>query len=177
MGLLSLSVIAQRSSITEKYIDKFKDIAIREMIKRKIPASITLAQGVLESGSGLSDIAIELNNHFGIKCAGWTGKKGFYKDDSPKDCFRGYENADSSFIDHSFILVTREYYKCLFKLDIKDYKGWANGLKKAGYATNPLYAKKLIKIIEDYNLYLYDQPEIQLIIDSLNYVFVSNVLQ
>jgi LysM repeat protein len=123
-----------------------------------IPASITLAQGCLESGDGLSDLAVEANNHFGIKChKDWTGPTYYKKDDDPgKSCFRKYGKAEDSYKDHSDFLRYRDRYAFLFDLDVKDYKGWAYGLKKAGYATNPNYPQLLIKIIEDYKLYQYD---------------------
>jgi flagellum-specific peptidoglycan hydrolase FlgJ len=138
------------------YIAKFKDIAILEMNKYGVPASITLAQALLESGVGNSDLARYANNHFGIKCnSEWTGKT-YYKDDDQKDdCFRVYENAEESFKDHS-IFLKRKRYATLFDLPITDYKGWANGLKAAGYATNPKYPDLLINIIEKYNLQQYD---------------------
>lgn len=138
------------------YISEFKDIAIEEMNKYGIPASITLAQALLESGIGNSDLARYANNHFGIKCnSEWKGKT-YYKDDDQKDdCFRVYDNAAESFKDHS-IFLKRKRYATLFDLPITDYKGWANGLKAAGYATNPKYPDLLINIIEKYNLKQYD---------------------
>lgn len=141
------------------YIDRFKDIAIREMNQYGIPASITLAQGILESGSGNSDLAQYANNHFGIKCTSdWKGKA-YYKDDDQKDdCFRVYQNPDESYIDHSKFLL-RPRYANLFKLDKNDYKGWASGLKNAGYATNPKYPDLLINLIEKYSLNQFDQQD------------------
>lgn len=137
----------------QDYIAKYKDDAIKDMQHTGVPASITLAQGVLESESGNSDLAREANNHFGIKChTDWTGGA-FYKDDDEKnECFRKYNSVLESFDDHSKFLRTRDRYSFLFTLEITDYKGWAKGLKKAGYATNPDYANKLIKIIEDFQL-------------------------
>jgi flagellum-specific peptidoglycan hydrolase FlgJ len=125
----------------EEYVEMYKDIALQEMIEYKIPASITLAQGILESGSGNSRLAKEAKNHFGIKChKGWEGEFIRMTDDAPNECFRKYKNAYDSYKDHSFFLSQRGRYSFLFDLEITDYKGWARGLKKAGYATNPRYA-------------------------------------
>lgn len=144
---------------TASYIAKFKTIAITEMNKYGIPASITLAQALLESGTGNSDLAKYANNHFGIKCTtDWKGK-GYYKDDDQKDdCFRVYNNPEESFKDHSEFLK-RKRYASLFELDKDDYEGWAKGLKAAGYATNPKYPELLINIIEKYSLQQYDRKE------------------
>lgn len=143
--------------IRDEYIQKYKAIAIREMTEFKIPASITLSQGILESGSGKSRLAKEANNHFGIKChVGWEGDFVKMDDDAPNECFRKYKNAEESFKDHSFFLSQRPRYASLFDLEPTDYKGWAHGLKKAGYATNPKYGELLIKIIEDHELYKLD---------------------
>jgi hypothetical protein len=141
------------------YIERFKNIAITSMNKYGIPASITLAQAILESGTGNSDLARYANNHFGIKCTSdWKGK-GYYKDDDKKDdCFRVYNNPEESFKDHSEFLK-RKRYAPLFELDKNDYEGWAYGLKQAGYATNPKYPQLLIGIIERYNLTQYDSRE------------------
>jgi uncharacterized FlgJ-related protein len=141
------------------YIDRFKTIAIQEMNLYGIPASITLAQGLFESGSGNGELARVANNHFGIKCTSdWKGK-GYYKDDdNHNDCFRVYDKPEDSFRDHSEFLKRPRYAK-LFQLDKNDYVGWANGLKAAGYATNPNYPNLLINIIEKYNLTRYDSPE------------------
>ena len=148
---------AQRYSARTEYIEKYKDVAIREMHEYGIPASITLAQACLESGDGRSRLAKEGNNHFGIKCHNdWEGKKIYHDDDAKGECFRVYAHAEESFKDHSVFLKYRQRYAFLFELGTKDYKGWAHGLKKAGYATNPQYAPILIKIIEDYELYKYD---------------------
>ncbi len=150
------SLLASSPMTKIEYIEKWKSVAIQEMITYKIPASITIAQGILESGSGNSDLAVKANNHFGIKCHTWTGAK-YYKDDDKKDeCFRKYSNANQSFNDHSEFL-TKQRYASLFDLDIKDYKGWAKGLKAAGYATNPKYANLLIDIIEQNKLYELDE--------------------
>lgn len=143
--------------VTLNYIKNFAPLAIIEMKKFKIPASITLAQGVLESGSGKSELALKSNNHFGVKChKEWRGDYVRYDDDKKNECFRKYDHPIGSFKDHSLFLTKRGRYSFLFKLRKDDYKGWARGLKKAGYATDPKYPKKLIKIIEDYQLYRYD---------------------
>ena len=142
----------------ERYIQKWAPTAVREMYRSGVPASITLAQGLLESRYGLSSLASEGNNHFGIKChKDWTGKTMRYDDDAKGECFRVYGSADESFQDHSDFLRYRDRYKSLFDLKTTDYKGWAYGLKKAGYATDPHYPAKLIKYIEDYRLYEYDK--------------------
>lgn len=139
------------------YISKYSQIAVDEMIRSGVPASITLAQGLLESGAGKSALAIKANNHFGIKChIGWHGKKYYQDDDSKGECFRVYSSPEGSFADHSDFLRYRDRYKSLFELDPSDYKAWAKGLKAAGYATDPSYAGKLVKIIEKYNLSKYD---------------------
>lgn len=140
------------------YIDKYSDLAIKEMKRTGVPASITLAQGILESNAGQSVLATKGNNHFGIKCHnGWRGKTMKMDDNAPKECFRVYPNAEASFRDHSDFLRSRDRYKSLFELKQTDYKGWARGLKKAGYATDPGYADKLITLIEDYELYRFDK--------------------
>jgi len=138
-----------------EYISMWKDVAIRQMQEHGIPASITLAQAILESGDGNSMLAREGNNHFGIKCHGWTGKKVYHDDDARNECFRKYRNADESFADHSDFLK-RPRYAFLFDYDVDDYKSWAHGLKKAGYATNPKYPALLIRLIEENNLAAYD---------------------
>jgi murein DD-endopeptidase MepM/ murein hydrolase activator NlpD len=140
-----------------EYINLVKNIAINQMKKHKIPASITIAQAVLESGNGNSVLSREGKNHFGVKCHGWTGDKSYHDDDRPDECFRNYDKIEDSFEDHSKFLKNNSRYNSLFDLDIKDYKGWANGLKKAGYATSPSYATKLINIIEKNNLQQYDK--------------------
>ncbi len=142
-----------------KYIEEHKDDAIREMQKSGIPASITLAQACLESSDGLSPLAVNANNHFGIKCADWNGPSYIQDDDKRDECFRKYSHALESYDDHSSFLKTRPRYAFLFSLDPTDYKGWAKGLKKAGYATDPSYADRLIKIIEDNQLYLLDKGQ------------------
>lgn len=138
------------------YIDQYKDLAIEEMLRYDIPASITLAQGLLESGAGKSELAVKGNNHFGIKCHGWAGRSVYHDDDEEQECFRAYDNARDSYEDHSKFLRSGKRYAFLFQLDRSDYKGWARGLKSAGYATSPTYANSLIKIIETYKLYKYD---------------------
>ncbi|HPE97550.1 MAG: glucosaminidase domain-containing protein [Chitinophagales bacterium] len=140
------------------YIERYRYIAVEEMINHGIPASITLAQGILESGAGRSQLASESNNHFGIKCHdGWDGERVYHDDDAKGECFRKYSNPEESYRDHSMFLLTRQRYAGLFELDPNDYKGWAKGLKAAGYATNPQYADRLIALIEDYKLYEYDE--------------------
>ncbi len=146
-----------RSRQYEEYIKIYRELAVEEMKKYHIPASITLAQGLLESGAGQSTLARKSNNHFGIKCGSdWRGKTVSHDDDARGECFRAYKHPKQSYEDHSKFLVGRPRYASLFKLKITDYKGWARGLKKAGYATNPRYAEQLIGIIELYDLYKYD---------------------
>lgn len=158
-----LSVVAvnnERVLLAENYIQNFKDDAIKEMMIYTIPASITLAQGMLESSFGTSDLAKFANNHFGIKChKEWEGPV-FIKDDDQKDeCFRKYESVLDSYTDHSMFLKSRSRYSSLFELNHTDYKGWAKGLKAAGYATDPRYEKQLLELIEAYKLYKYDIVE------------------
>jgi LysM repeat protein len=142
----------------ESYIDSFKDMAISEMKRTGVPASITLAQGLIESDMGRSNLATKANNHFGIKCHNdWKGPFIKQDDDRRNECFRKYGQPEESYKDHSDFLRSENRYKSLFSLDVKDYKGWARGLKKAGYATNPEYANMLIRKIEEYNLYNYDR--------------------
>lgn len=142
-----------------EYIEQYKAIAINEMAQYGIPASIKMAQAILESGSGKSYLAQNANNHFGIKCGGqWSGRRISRADDTPNDCFRVYNSPEQSFRDHSIFLL-QQRYKRLFTLDRRDYKGWAHGLKAAGYATNPRYAQLLIDIIERYELYRLDEPQ------------------
>lgn len=142
----------------EEYILAYKEIAIAEMNRSGIPASITLAQGMVESDNGNSRLAIKANNHFGIKCHGWKGKKIYHDDDERNECFRKYKNAAESYIDHTDFLMNSPRYEFLFYLDQTDYKGWAKGLKKSGYATSSAYADALIRVIEDNQLYKYDEP-------------------
>jgi len=140
------------------FIKKYKSIAIEEMDRTGIPASIKLAQGILESGCGTSRLALNANNHFGIKCHNWNGASFTMDDDRRNECFRKYRNAEESWVDHSEFLCSRPRYAFLFDLPKTDYKGWAKGLKKAGYATAPDYAQNLIRIIEEEELYLFDRP-------------------
>ena len=150
-----------RSEATIAYIEAYYAIAVQEMIDYKIPASIKLAQGILESGSGRSDLATNANNHFGIKCTSdYTGDRYLKDDDIKDDCFRVYSHPMESYRDHSIFLTTRRHYANLFQLDITDYKGWARGLREAGYATNPQYPDLLIAVIEQNRLYEFDiNPE------------------
>lgn len=135
------------------YITQYADIAINEMVRTGVPASIKIAQGILETQAGKSKLVAESNNHFGIKCkSNWDGPKVYHDDDAQGECFRKYKDAISSYKDHSDFLKLQPRYASLFELDVDDYKGWAWGLKKAGYATNPIYAETLIKFIEDYQL-------------------------
>lgn len=143
----------------QDYIDEYKDLAIYEMLRYNIPASITLAQGLFESGAGQSELCRKGNNHFGIKCHGWSGRTVYHDDDLAQECFRAYKDALESYEDHSKFLVNSQRYKRLFSLKRTDYKGWAQGLKDCGYATNPQYATKLIQIIELYGLNQYDQAK------------------
>ena len=157
--LLSITTVSATAQVPqiEKYVEEWAPTAVREMYRSGVPASITLAQGILESRYGLSPLAAEGNNHFGIKChKDWTGKKQYHDDDEKGECFRVYDSADESFRDHSDFLRYRDRYKFLFEFETTDYKSWANGLKKAGYATDPGYPDKLIKYIEDYKLNEYD---------------------
>ena len=143
---------------TLEYIEKFAPIAVKKMHTHKIPASITLAQGVLESGSGRSELALKSNNHFGIKChTDWSGERVTHDDDEKGECFRKYEYSETSYEDHSAFLTQRKRYEFLFSYGVKEYKKWARGLKDAGYATDPKYPEKLVKIIEDYQLHEFDK--------------------
>jgi flagellum-specific peptidoglycan hydrolase FlgJ len=153
------AIAAYKSFTSLEYIERFKAIAIQEMNQYGIPASITLAQGLFESGSGNSELAKVANNHFGIKCGStWTGDSYYKDDDNVDDCFRVYNNPEESFRDHSEFLKKKNYAR-LFELDKNDFKGWAYGLKAAGYATNPKYPQLLLNIIEKYSLDQYDRPE------------------
>jgi len=159
--LLVCATLAQAQYRNPKYmayVKQYSDLAIEQMREYKIPASITLSQGLLESGAGQSSLAKESNNHFGIKCGiRWNGPSVSHDDDAPNECFRAYNNPNASYEDHSKFLSSGARYAFLFNLDITDYKSWAKGLKKAGYATDPSYANRLITIIEDYELYKYDK--------------------
>ncbi len=154
--VVPLFVLGQNARQTD-YINQFMGMAIQQMEKYKIPASITLAQGLLESGAGTSRLAREGNNHFGIKCGlAWKGPYMLMTDDAPNEHFRVYSSAEESYEDHSLFLRQNQRYAHLFSLSITDYKGWAHGLKRAGYATNPNYALNLIQLIENFNLYKLD---------------------
>jgi flagellum-specific peptidoglycan hydrolase FlgJ len=149
---------ASYAEIVSTYINNYSGIAREEMLQYGIPASITLAQGILESGAGRGELTKKANNHFGIKChTGWSGERVYHDDDKQGECFRKYKNPKYSFRDHSLFLTQRSRYKDLFKLRKDDYKAWARGLKKAGYATDPKYPDKLISIVERYKLYEYDE--------------------
>jgi LysM repeat protein len=152
---------------TAEYVSKYKDEAIEDMYKTGVPASITLAQGILESDAGNSSLAREANNHFGIKChKEWTGETYIMDDDAKDECFRKYRSVLDSYDDHGMFLRTRPRYASLFELDITDYKAWAYGLKQAGYATNPKYAELLIKLIEENALHQYDQGGVKMPVSS-----------
>ncbi len=156
---VSLNAQLKWNSRYQAYIDQYKDLAIAEMLKYNIPASITLAQGLLESGAGMSELARNGNNHFGIKCHDWTGARTYHDDDATNECFRAYRDVYESYEDHSRFLARQPRYRSLFRLKRTDYKGWAKGLKKCGYATSPTYAKQLIGIIELYKLHKYDKAK------------------
>ncbi len=160
LAVLVISVFIYAATPSEavvNYIDAYKEIAIHEMIEYRIPASIILAQGILESGAGLSQLTKESNNHFGIKChLDWSGDKVYFDDDAKDDCFRKYNSGEDSYRDHSEFLSSKQRYSFLFEYELTDYKRWAKGLKEAGYATNPKYADLLISIIEEYELHEYD---------------------
>jgi flagellum-specific peptidoglycan hydrolase FlgJ len=156
--IITPSANASYVEIVGAYIDSYSEIAKEEMLQYGIPASITLAQGILESGAGRGELTLKANNHFGIKChKEWTGESVTHDDDELQECFRKYKDPKYSFRDHSLFLTQRSRYQDLFKLRKEDYKGWAKGLRKAGYATDPKYPEKLISIIERYNLTQYDE--------------------
>jgi LysM repeat protein len=147
-------------SAYENYIKQYSRLAAGQQKKYRIPASITLAQGLLESGAGQSALARKSNNHFGVKChADWKGSKVYHDDDRKNECFRKYKSVEDSYEDHSLFLTGGTRYARLFKLDIKNYRAWAKGLQEAGYATDRAYANRLIKLIEDYELYRYDSDK------------------
>lgn len=160
VGVFSFGLVQSQNTVNPEYfiyIENYKNLAIREMKLYKIPASITLAQGIIETNCGKSVLAVESKNHFGIKChKEWLGEKYFYDDDEANECFRKYASIDESYRDHSLFLTTRSRYAFLFSLPITDYKAWANGLMQAGYATNPEYSNILIRIIEQTQLYKLD---------------------
>lgn len=155
---MCLSIAAQNNDYIA-YINQYKDIAIEQMRKYRIPASITLAQGLLESGAGKSELARKSNNHFGIKCHSWDGKRTYHDDDEQGECFRVYKSVRDSYEDHSIFLSTGSRYAFLFKFAETDYVNWARGLKRAGYATSPTYADKLIELIERYDLDRFDRTQ------------------
>ncbi|MEF9949982.1 MAG: glucosaminidase domain-containing protein [Mucinivorans sp.] len=157
----TLATSAQYKMSTAEYVDRYKAIAIEKMNNYGIPSSITLAQGLLESGNGGSELAIKANNHFGIKCGrSWTGPKVYHDDDAKNDCFRKYGSVEESYRDHSIFLREGKRYAFLFDLDKRDYESWARGLKQAGYATNPMYAEMLINLINRYKLYQWDVEQV-----------------
>ena len=154
--LTGASSHAQKQEAVNNYISQYKDLAMAEMKRTGVPAAITLAQGIHESGAGKSELAYASNNHFGIKCkSNWTGESVKHDDDAKEECFRKYQAVEDSYKDHSDFLKNGQRYAPLFLIDPADYEGWSNGLKKAGYATNPKYPQVLIKLIEDYNLQQY----------------------
>ena len=148
----SMCLLAEElNPVYVQYIEQYRDLAIEQQRKHKVPAAITMAQGLLESAAGQSELATKANNHFGIKCADWNGKKVYKDDDTKNECFRSYPEVSYSYEDHSLFLQ-RKRYQSLFALPLADYKSWAHGLKACGYATDPKYADKLIHLIELYNL-------------------------
>jgi LysM repeat protein len=156
-GFVHILPAQKKLQVNVDYIKKYSDIAVKHRDKYKIPASITLAQGILESGAGVSELAKSSNNHFGIKChSDWTGERVYRRDDGPNDCFRKYKSAEDSYEDHAKFLVQQSRYAVLFTYDIRDYTSWAKGLQTCGYATDKGYANKLIRIIEEYELYKFD---------------------
>ncbi len=166
--IIALNAFAQKEKV-ESYIQQFNEIAIKEMIRTGVPASITLAQGILESQSGGSDLVKRSNNHFGIKCKPeWTGPRTFHDDDEKGECFRVYPTAEDSYKDHSDFLRTRSHYDFLFKIDPTNYEAWANGLKKAGYAIEKNYPQQLTKLIKEYQLDQYTRIALTNMINSKN---------
>ncbi|MBF4473718.1 glucosaminidase domain-containing protein [Flavobacterium sp. HJJ] len=155
-GGSSASKPKSNAEIVNGYVAQYNGVAMSNMKSYGIPASIILAQGILESGAGQSDLAVNANNHFGIKCHDWTGDKVYKDDDSANECFRKYKQASESYKDHAMVLTGKTRYASLFKLPKGDYKAWAKGLREAGYATDPKYPEKLINYIETYNLHEYD---------------------
>ena len=156
LAFLSFTALKAQNAAVIQYINTYKFLAIREMQRTGVPASIKLAQGILETQAGGSDLVKRSNNHFGIKCkTGWSGNKVYHDDDERGECFRAYATAEDSYRDHSDFLKRSQRYAFLFRLDPEDYKNWAKGLKKAGYATNPKYTQQLVKFIETYDLQLY----------------------
>lgn len=169
-------IFAQSSDVVRRYIETYKNVAIAEEIRTGVPAAITLAQGIHETSAGTSDLVLASNNHFGIKCNGWNGQTVSHDDDAKGECFRKYDSPTDSYKDHSDFLKNRPYYTSLFKLDPADYKAWAYGLKRAGYATNPKYAQILIKLIEDYDLQQYTLLALDgKFADGGDFVYVNDV--
>lgn len=156
LSFLSYSSVLEKQITKKEYVDTWRSTAVKQMIDNKIPASITLAQGILESASGNSELATKGKNHFGIKCHDWTGETMYIDDDEKGECFRVYKNAEESYLDHSVFLTSKKRYSALFSLEMNDYKSWAKGLSDAGYATNPQYPALLVQIIEDLKLYELD---------------------
>ena len=178
--LILISFQSYSQSNIQIYIQQYQDIAVNHMHEYGIPASIKLAQGILESSYGTSKLAKESNNHFGIKChKDWAGAVVYHDDDEKDECFRKYDFVEDSYLDHSLFLVNKERYSSLFELKKNDYKNWAKGLKKAGYATNPDYANKLIQLIETYNLSYYDNKETDFVLkeESLYKIKQYNYVQ
>lgn len=171
-GFLVLVIFVQASFSQSKneayinYISEYQEIAMKQHKLHGIPASIILAQGLLESGAGKSSLAVNANNHFGIKCHDWSGEVVYHDDDARNECFRKYKKAVDSFEDHSQFLATRSRYQSLFQLNSTDYIAWAHGLKAAGYATDPSYAQKLINLIQLYELYEYDRSQASVVVSS-----------
>lgn len=159
LTFLAVVCVSAQNQQYIKYINQYADLAVEQMRHYQIPASITLAQALLESGAGQSELARESNNHFGIKCHNWSGGKTYHDDDAAGDCFRVYKSVRDSYEDHSIFLTSSRRYAELFRLDPTDYVAWARGLKLAGYATNPSYAERLIDIIETYDLDRFDSPD------------------
>ena len=158
-SFLGAQVMAQNTVSVDEYIEKWSPVAVKHKDLHGIPASITLAQGILESGFGNSRLAQKGNNHFGIKCHDWKGATIFKDDDKKDECFRKYADAEQSYEDHAAFLTSRKRYADLFNLEVTDYKGWAKGLKKAGYATNSKYPKLLIDLIKKHELHKFDTKE------------------
>ena len=178
--LILISFQSYSQSNIQIYIQQYQDIAVNHMHEYGIPASIKLAQGILESSYGTSKLAKESNNHFGIKChKDWAGAVVYHDDDEKDECFRKYDFVEDSYLDHSLFLVNKERYSSLFELKKNDYRNWAKGLKKAGYATNPDYANKLIQLIETYNLSYYDNKETDFVLkeESLYKIKQYNYVQ
>ena len=178
--LILISFQSYSQSNIQIYIQQYQDVAVNHMHEYGIPASIKLAQGILESSYGTSKLAKESNNHFGIKChKDWAGAVVYHDDDEKDECFRKYDFVEDSYLDHSLFLVNKERYSSLFELKKNDYRNWARGLKKAGYATNPDYANKLIQLIETYNLSYYDNKETDFVLkeESLYKIKQYNYVQ